>query len=55
MSAYCYRCPNTGQTVQGWSATAIDPDERKFEAVTCLACGTVHLVNTVTGKVLGED
>jgi hypothetical protein len=54
MAAYIYRCPNTGQSVQGWSAEPIEDDER-FEAVTCAACGTLHLVSPATGKVLGVD
>lgn len=53
---FLYRCPCTGLNVQGWSAD--EPTERgdySFEAVTCLACGQVHLVNPKTGKVIGEE
>ena len=56
MATFLYHFPNTGKNVQGW--TANDPTERDddaFEAVTCLACTRVHLVNPKTGKVLGED
>jgi hypothetical protein len=56
MPTFLYRCPNTGLRVQGWIAN--DPTERdedSFEAVTCLACGGVHLVNPQTGKVLGAN
>jgi hypothetical protein len=56
MTAFLYRCPNTGRNVQGWIAD--DPTEGKaerFEAVTCLICARVHLVNPKTGKVLGAD
>ena len=56
MPTFLYRCPNTGLRVQGWIAN--DPTERgedSFEAVTCLACGRVHLVNPQTGKVLGAN
>ena len=51
---FLYRCPNTGQTVQGWSADEM-PDDDVYELVTCLACTQVHLVNLKTGKVLGEE
>jgi hypothetical protein len=43
-------CPNTGQTVQGWSA-----NEDAYQLFACLACTRVHLVNLKTGKVLGEE
>jgi hypothetical protein len=37
------RCPNTGQTVQGWPAEEIVDDENVFESVACLICTrTVH-------------
>ena len=26
-----------------------------FEAITCIACEQLHLVNPETGKVAGED
>lgn len=54
MPTFVYRCPTTGLRVQGWIAD--DPtDDEAFEAVTCLACTRVHLVNPKTGKVIGED
>jgi hypothetical protein len=42
--------------VQGWVAD--DPTERGdefYEAVTCMACTRLHLVNPKSGKVLGAD
>jgi len=56
MASFVYRCPSTGLHVQGWSAdevSAEDPD--MYEAVTCIACQKLHLVNPVTGKVLSGD
>jgi len=34
-----------------------DPDvsENEYEAIACLACARIHLVNRKTGKLLGED
>jgi hypothetical protein len=56
MPTFLYRCPNTGLRVQGWIANGpTERDEDSFEAVTCPACGRVHLVNPQTGKVLGAN
>jgi hypothetical protein len=53
MPPFLYRCPNTGQTVQGFAAEEISEDA--YEGMTCLACRQLHFVNPTTGKVLGED
>lgn len=55
MATIVYRCPATGLLAQGWFAD----DEpvhsgETYEAVTCLACKRVHLVNRASGKVLGD-
>jgi hypothetical protein len=58
MAAFLYRCPNTGQLVQGWSAeeaSGAEGDADAFETITCLACARPHLVNRATGKVLGAS
>jgi hypothetical protein len=57
MAAFLYRCPNTGQHVQGWSAEEVPADEGTYETVSCIACRQVHLVNPATGNVLtgGDD
>jgi hypothetical protein len=52
------RCPDTGFHVQG---LASDDDESEragddvFVGVTCLACGSAHLVNPKTGETAGES
>ena len=55
MAAFIYRCPTTGGNVQGWFADDVSEDEGEttYEAVTCLACTQMHLVNRSTGRVLG--
>ena len=53
MGAFLFRCPNTGQHVQGWSAEEVDPNDDGYETITCSACQAVHLVNPATGKVAG--
>jgi hypothetical protein len=56
MVPFLFRCPNTGFNVQGWIAEAVENDDsEKYEAVTCLACQQLHLVNPTTGKTLGAD
>jgi DNA-directed RNA polymerase subunit RPC12/RpoP len=51
MIAFVYRCPRTGLKVQGHVADDLIEVEA-YEAVTCTACGRVHLVNPKSGKVL---
>ncbi len=51
MVAFVYRCPATGQKVQGHVADELI-DGATYEAVTCTACGRAHLVNPKSGKVL---
>jgi hypothetical protein len=57
MAPFLYRCPNTGQHVQGWSAEEVPADEAIHETITCIACQQIHLVNPATGHVLtgGDD
>ncbi|MGB7618672.1 MAG: hypothetical protein WBM06_17100 [Pseudolabrys sp.] len=53
MPAFIFRCPHTGLNVQGH----VEDDDKgghAFEAITCMACGEVHLVDAITGKLLGE-
>jgi hypothetical protein len=54
MATRVFLCPNTGDRVQGWFADNGSESET-CEAVTCLACSQVHMVNPKTGKVLGAD
>jgi len=55
MPPFLYRCPNTGFQVQGYSPEQTSDDESSYEAITCLICKQLHLVNLATGKVLGEE
>jgi hypothetical protein len=55
MALFLFRCPNTGQRVQGWAAEEVSPDQADiYETVTCIACQQVHLVNPSTGRVLAR-
>jgi hypothetical protein len=51
---FLYQCPNTAQTVQGWSAEVVSDDNATYKSIDCLACTRVHLINLKTGRVLGE-
>jgi hypothetical protein len=54
MVAFLYRCPITGEQVQGW--TELDcSDTNEYEIVHCLACQQIHLINPATGKVVGDE
>lgn len=50
-----YRCPNTGDNVQAWTADDPEDDDLTYVQVRSLACAQVHLVNPKTGKVLGSE
>jgi hypothetical protein len=56
MATFLYRCPRTRLRVQGWAADDRNhPEKQSYEAVTCLACGGVHLVNPASGKTIDDD
>ncbi len=56
MKALIFRCPSTGQRVQGFIAEDVsDPGGEAYEAVACAACKSVHLVNPVNGRTIGAD
>jgi hypothetical protein len=56
MRTLIFRCPSTGQKVQGWiSDDGSEPDDADYEAISCVACKSVHLVNQVSGKTLGTS
>jgi DNA-directed RNA polymerase subunit RPC12/RpoP len=57
MAPFLYRCPNTGQKMQGWVADdrSDGEDDTHYEEIACIACGLLHLVNPKTGKVLGPE
>ena len=53
MTVFVYRCPNTGQKVQGWTDDPpVADDPEAYQSVTCIACSRLHWVNPRTGRVL---
>jgi hypothetical protein len=56
MVTFLYRCPTTGHNVQGFVADNVAvPDDRAYEALMCVVCSRVHLVNPKTGHLLGGN
>jgi len=58
MPAFLYRCPATGQHVQGFvgdEPTENEDSENEFAAFSCPACTALHWINPKTGKVLGRN
>jgi hypothetical protein len=55
MAAFIYRCPNTRVRIQALAAKAIKDDADTYQLVACVMCRQVHLVNPLTGKLLGEQ
>jgi hypothetical protein len=53
MSAFSYRCPETGFRVESFASA--NPSHALYENVTCVACGRLHMVDPTTGNVAGED
>jgi hypothetical protein len=55
MANLIFRCVKTGMNVQVWLPDEAPTDHAdSYEAVTCPACTRIHLVNTTTGKMLGD-
>lgn len=55
METLVFRCSQTGSNVQiGLAGPPFAEPADAYEAVGCLACGRVHLVNKRTGKMLSD-
>jgi hypothetical protein len=52
---FVFTCPTTGFDVQHELDGDPDISDSEYEAITCLACTALHLVNRKTGRVLGQD
>ena len=55
-----FNCPRTGSKVQALLAeetagasTRYQSEGTRYEAVSCLACSGIHLIDPMDGKVLG--
>jgi hypothetical protein len=55
MINHIFRCSRTGLNVQVRLPAATPADRPdSYEAVACPACTRLHLVNKITGKILGD-
>jgi len=55
MVNHIFRCSRTGLNVQVRLPAATPADRPDtYEAVACPACTRLHLVNKITGKILGD-
>lgn len=56
-TAVLFRCPTTGTMVQ--TMTELVPpssdNSNQYKAVECLACGRMHFLNIVTGKLMSDE
>jgi len=55
MAGITFRCPNTGSYVDAWIEGEDSEADHSYEALTCVACQRVHLVNPKSGRVIGND
>ncbi|MGZ5906871.1 MAG: hypothetical protein ACXWKQ_16115 [Reyranella sp.] len=51
---FVFRCPVTGLNVQGTKILG-ESNEGPYTSQKCLACGGVHLVNSLSGKLMSEE
>jgi len=55
METLVFRCSQTGSNVQiGLAVPALADQFDAYEAVACPACGRMHLVNKLSGKMLSD-
>ena len=55
MAKLIFRCVGTGMNVQVWLPEEAPTDRAdSYESVNCPACTRLHLVNRITGKILGD-
>ena len=55
MASFIFRCPTMRVSVQGWVPDDMEFDsDNEFISINCMACRQIHLVNAMTGRVLGD-
>jgi hypothetical protein len=56
MRKLIFRCTRTGMNVQIHMPDAAPTDHPDaYESVNCPACARIHLVNKITGRLLGDN
>ena len=56
MAGFIFRCPTRRMSVQGWVPDDLEfGSDNEFISINCMACRQIHLVNAMTGRVLGDE
>jgi hypothetical protein len=56
MRKLIFRCTQTGMNVQIHMPDAAPTDHPDaYETVNCPACARIHLINKITGRLLGDN
>jgi hypothetical protein len=54
---FSFRCTTTGRRVE--ARTAFDEQRsdgtRRYEAVHCVACNRIHIINPATGRSMSDE
>ncbi len=48
-----YRCPNTGRRAEAMIESRTS-DTRQYQPHFCPACRQIHLINQVSGRLIGD-
>lgn len=54
MGSLMFLCPKLRVYAHGWTEEESE-DANTYECIICSACGSAHMVNPATGRVLGSD
>jgi hypothetical protein len=55
MPTSTFKCPTVGLQVQASFPEPPEDVTAEYQSVQCIACDEVHLVNTKTGQLFGDE
>jgi len=57
MPTAVFKCPSVGLHVEAWFPDLPDGEDATavYQSVQCIACNAVHIVNTKTGQLFGDE
>jgi len=50
-----FKCPAVGFQVEAWFPEPPEDVTAEYQSVQCIACNAVHIVNTKTGQLFGDE
>ena len=55
--SFLFRCPLTATAVQGVLEDEVEAEAgvRRYKPIECQACGRIHLINPITGKLMSKE